>query len=88
MTKSKEIRINDQTKGIICIILAAVGFSLMTFFVRLSGDLPTMQKAFFRNAFAAVVALSLLVKEGKGIHIVKENRMDIFMRCIIMIIIF
>jgi drug/metabolite transporter (DMT)-like permease len=41
-----------------------------------------MQKAFFRNAFAAVVAITLLTKEGKGIHIKKENRLDIFWRCL------
>lgn len=72
---------NNHVKGILCILAAAVGFSFMTFFVRVSGDLPTMQKAFFRNAFAAVVAILLLVKEGKGIRIAKENRMDIFWRC-------
>lgn len=73
---------NNHVKGIICILFAAVGFSLMTFFVRISGDLPTMQKAFFRNAFAAIVAFILLFKEGKGIHIAKENRLDIFWRCL------
>ena len=73
---------NDHVKGIICILFAAVGFSLMTFFVRISGDLPTMQKAFFRNAFAAVVAIVLLFKEGKGIEIKKGNRLDIFCRCL------
>ena len=57
---------NNHVKGIVCILFAAVGFSFMTFFVRISGDLPTMQKAFFRNAFAAVVAIILLIKEGKG----------------------
>lgn len=73
---------NNHVKGILCILAAAVGFSLMTFFVRISGDLPTMQKAFFRNAFAAVVAIVLLLKEGKGIEIKKENRLDIFWRCL------
>lgn len=72
---------NDHVKGILCILAAAVGFSFMTFFVRISGDLPTMQKAFFRNAFAAVVAIVLLIKEGKGFHIEKKNRLDILMRC-------
>lgn len=72
---------NNHVKGIVCILFAAVGFSFMTFFVRISGDLPTMQKAFFRNAFAAVVAIILLIKEGKGISIAKGNRMDIFWRC-------
>ena len=72
---------NNHVKGIACILAAAVGFSFMTFFVRISGDLPTMQKAFFRNAFAAVVAIVLLIKEGKGFHIEKKNRLDILMRC-------
>ncbi len=72
---------NNHVKGILCILAAAVGFSFMTFFVRISGDLPTMQKAFFRNAFASVVAVVLLIKEGKGFHIEKRNRMDIFWRC-------
>ena len=49
-------RMSNHMKGIACVIVAAFGFSLMTFFVRLSGDLPTLQKAFFRNAFAAVIA--------------------------------
>ena len=46
-----------KIKAILCILAAAFGFSLMTFFVRLSGDLPTMQKAFFRNAIAALVTV-------------------------------
>ena len=46
-----------HTKAILFVLLEAVGFSLMSFFVRLAGDLPTMEKAFFRNAVAAVVAL-------------------------------
>lgn len=80
--KSKKVSwSNKHVKGIVCILFAAVGFSFMTFFVRISGDLPTMQKAFFRNAFAAVVAIVLLIKEGKGIHIAKGNRLDIFWRC-------
>lgn len=54
-------RPTNHTIGIICVIVAAFGFSLMTFFVRLSGDLPTLQKAFFRNAFAAVIAVASLV---------------------------
>ena len=36
-------------KGIICILIAGMGFSLMTAFVRLSGSLPTFEKAFFRH---------------------------------------
>ena len=72
---------NDKLKGIIFILFAAVGFSLMTFFVRISGDLPTMEKAFFRNLVALFVAVFALVKNGEGFHVGKGNRLDLFMRC-------
>lgn len=53
-------------KGILYVLLAALFFSLMTAFVRLSGDLPTMQKTLFRNLVAAVAAwLMLLSKRQK-----------------------
>ena len=72
----------DHLKGIICIIIAAAGFSLMTFFVRLSGDIPTMQKAFFRNAFALVIAIATLVIKRQKFEIKKEFAWDIFFRCL------
>jgi drug/metabolite transporter (DMT)-like permease len=71
----------NKLKGITFILLAAFGFSLMTFFVRISGDLPTMQKAFFRNFVALIVASSAIIKSGQGIHIGKGNRLDVFLRC-------
>ena len=71
-----------QLKGIICIVIAAVGFSLMTFFVRLAGDLPTMQKAFFRNAFALIIAVSTLLIKKEKFEIPKNCRFDILLRCL------
>ncbi len=72
----------NKAMGILCILLAALGFSFMTFFVRISGDLPTMQKAFFRNAVAAVVAIATLLRSGCDFHIKKGNHKDIFFRCL------
>ncbi len=72
---------NNKLKGIICILLAAVGFSFMTFFVRISGDLPTMQKAFFRNFVAMFVAIFALVKAKGNIKVEKENLLPLFFRC-------
>lgn len=60
-------RIN-RIRGIIHILLAAFGFAMMSFFVRLAGDLPTMEKAFFRNIVAALVAFFLLLKNGRGVR--------------------
>lgn len=38
----------------------------MNAFVRLAGDLPSVQKSFFRNAVALIFALILLLREGGG----------------------
>ena len=55
----------SKNKGILFILMAGVGFASMTIFSRLSGDLPTMQKALFRNLFAALIALFMLLKNKK-----------------------
>ncbi|MDO4616087.1 MAG: DMT family transporter [Lachnospiraceae bacterium] len=60
-------------QGICCIIMAAFFFSLMSLFVRLSGDLPVMEKAFFRNAVAAIVALVMLLRAEEGFRPGKGN---------------
>ncbi len=53
---------NDKTKGIIYIIVSAFFFALMGLFVKLSGDLPIIQKSFFRNAVAMVFAFVVITK--------------------------
>ncbi|WP_333813992.1 DMT family transporter, partial [Muricomes intestini] len=50
--------------GIVYIVISAFCFALMNMFVRLSGDLPFVQKSFFRNLVALVFALIILKKEG------------------------
>lgn len=73
---------NNNIKGIIYILFAALGFSLMTFFVRQAGDVPTMQKAFFRNAFALVIAVITLISKREKFSIKKDCRWDVFFRCL------
>ena len=53
---------SQRAKGIICIVLSALLFAGMNMFVKLAGDLPVFEKAFFRNAIAAVIALVVLLK--------------------------
>lgn len=53
-----------HAKGIACIVLSAFCFAWMSTFVRLAGDLPSGQKAFFRNLVALFFALILLKKKG------------------------
>lgn len=47
----------------ICIILSAFCFAWMNAFVRLAGDLPFIQKSFFRNLVALLFALAILLRE-------------------------
>lgn len=53
----------EKYKGIIYILLAAFGFAMMSTFVRLAGDLPSIQKSFFRNLVALVCASIILFKD-------------------------
>ena len=68
--------------GIIYIILAGLGFSLMTFFVRMAGSVPTLQKMFFRNAFAAVIAFVMLLRSPEKFHIRKDSFLPLLFRCL------
>ena len=70
----------NKRKGILFILTSAFFFSLMTVFVRLSGDVPTMQKAFFRNIVAAILAAILLVRSKEGFSFQKKNLPDLFLR--------
>ena len=68
--------------AILHLLAAAFFFSLMTFFVRVSGELPTMQKAFFRNFFALLIATASLIKTGTGFYVRKGNGVSLLMRCL------
>lgn len=71
---------DNRKQGILFIIMAGFFFALMTFFVRISGELPTMEKAFFRNAVAAVIAFVTMIRSGIKLRPTKENVPDLFMR--------
>ena len=73
---------SERTLGILCILCAAFCFSLMSVFIRLAGDLPTMQKIFFRNLVAAVAAFLMLAREGNGYRIRRDCLGGHAARCI------
>lgn len=63
----------DKNRGIICIILSAFSFALMALFLKLSGDLPAIEKSFFRNLVAAVIAFIMIIRNKEKIQIQKRN---------------
>ncbi len=66
---------NDKTKGIIYIIISAFFFALMGLFVKLSGDVPIIQKSFFRNAVAMIFAFAVITK-SKGWELPKGKNIS------------
>ena len=69
-----EITKSNRLKGIFFIVLSAFGFAVMSAFIKLSGDLPNIQKVFFRNLVAAILALFLIIKHKGSFTGKKENR--------------
>lgn len=64
---------SDYKLGILFIIISAFCFALMNLFIRMAGDVPTMQKCFFRNFFALVVAVGTLIRTKTPFRIGKGN---------------
>lgn len=64
---------NSRYKGIFFITLSALSFAFMNAFVRLSGDLPSVQKSFFRNLVAFLIALIMIIRSKDGFKIEKGN---------------
>ena len=52
---------SNKLKGITFIIISAFGFAVMSIFIRLSGDLPTIQKVFFRNIMTIFFSAGLII---------------------------
>ena len=57
----------NYIKGMVMIILSAFFFACMNVSVRLAGNLPSVQKSFFRNLVAAVFAAIILTKSSETI---------------------
>lgn len=77
----RTVPLTQNAKGILYILLAAFFFSMMTFFVKLSGDVPAVQKVFFRNIVAFVVAFVMLARSSEKFHVLKTSWGPLFLRC-------
>lgn len=74
------MKLSSKTKGIICIIASAFFFSTMSMFVRLSGDLPSVQKCFFRNFVALIFAVIILLRSDEKFKFDKSNLRYLILR--------
>ena len=64
---------SQKYKGILYITISAFFFALMGVFVKCSGDIPSIEKSFFRNLIACLFALVLLIRSKEKIIYKKEN---------------
>ena len=66
-------RKKGRTLGIVCILSSAFCFAMMNMFVRLSGDLPSIEKSFFRNFIAAIIAMAAVLHGRKEMKIRRSD---------------
>lgn len=76
------MKISNQVKGILCILCSALCFAGMSTFVRLAGDLPTFEKAFFRNFIAMLAAGFIVWREKAPLKMDRDSRKYVFLRCL------
>ena len=79
MSQSKK---GTRGKAIGYIVLSAFCFAAMSAFVRLAGDLPTMEKVIFRNAIAALVAWIILLRSRQPVGVERKHIPDLLLRSI------
>lgn len=71
---------NNITKGTILILISALGYAGMSMFIKLSGDIPVIQKVFFRNLPCLFLAVFLLAKNKESVFGHKGNRKILLLR--------
>lgn len=72
--------LSDRSKGIFFIIASAFGFAMMSAFVKLSGDIPSLQKTFFRNIISFIVASAIIIKNKDTFFGKLENQKLLIIR--------
>ena len=74
--------LKEKNRGIILITCSALCFSLMSLMVKLSGDVPSIQKTFFRNSVSLVIAFILILVHKESFFGKKENQPYLLARSI------
>lgn len=78
----KLTNLSNRKKGIIFITASAFGFAMMSAFIKISGDLPSFQKTFFRNIVSLMVAFALISKHRGNFFGQKNNQKTLLLRSI------
>lgn len=74
---------NNKSKAILYMLFSSLCFALMGALVKLAGDIPTIEKTFFRNLISTFVAAFLVIKNKKNFFGKKENQKYLLLRSIL-----
>ncbi len=72
----------DRNKAILLILLSAFASASMGLLVNLAGDLPSMQKSFFRNFIACIFAFCIQLRSGEGFRVERSCVRLLSVRCL------
>lgn len=75
-----ELSFEVKCKGVLYIICSAFCFSVMNLCVRMAGDVPTIQKSFFRNFIAFMIALVIIYRQKISFHPEKKKLFLLILR--------
>lgn len=74
---------SEKTRAIILMITACICFTFMNVCVRLSGDLPSVEKTFFRNLITFLIAAVSIVKKREPLNIRRTNIVPAILRTVV-----
>ncbi len=77
-----DVKHDWYVRGVICILLSAFCFACMNVCVRLAGDLPSVQKSFYRNLVAAVIAAAMVFRSRMPLRIPQKAYPALALRCL------
>ncbi|MGM0846175.1 MAG: DMT family transporter [Bacillota bacterium] len=70
----------NRNKGILLLLVSSFGFAMMAAFVKLSGDLPTVQKTLFRNLISAIISFGFVIYYKERLFGKRENQKFLLLR--------
>ena len=73
----------NKSKAVIYMIISALAFAFMSAMVKLSGELPVMEKVLFRNLISLFVAFISLRKSNKPMFGKRENQKYLLARALL-----
>lgn len=74
-------RLSNRYKGIFFLVIAALGFALMSMFVKLAGnEIPATQKVLFRNGVSFIISLAMVIYHKDSFYGKRANQKLLIVR--------